>query len=350
MTATAERTRTGIPAEQPPPGTDLTEAPQEVPDAFKDAVFDRLRSCAWRRYPARRQSEIVGKVATELALDPDRVLLTRGCTEALRLAFAAEVARGRRLWLPRPSYFGFAMIAESLRAECAQYALSTAAGDGVAWPTMSEEDVIVLCTPNNPTGHRVDAEGLETARGAGGAVVDLTYDLFEDEPLLAAAAERTGDGATVACLSLSKAYALAGARLGVMVAAPDRLREYRALTDTYRLDYFQLAVLDVLFGDEGREVRTAVTRRARALRTEIAGLVGTRLPDLELLAVAGNFVTVRPIGPGAARLTEAIAASAAAKTFASLGLIRLTAAETTVNVLTSLAADATAATSAGDGR
>jgi histidinol-phosphate/aromatic aminotransferase/cobyric acid decarboxylase-like protein len=320
---------TPIPPEQPPPGVDLTEAPFELPEAFKDAVLDRLSASSWRRYPSRNQRAIVAKAADRLSVDAEAVFPTRGCSEALRIAFLREALEERTLLFPSPSWFGFRVIAASLRIPFSYYDV----GDELA--AASGPATLVMCSPNNPTGHVVEPDVVKAvcADGNRRCIIDLTYDLFEDEPLLPRLAELSDGPRPTACLSLSKVFGLAGARLGLLVGDPSRMSGFKSLSEPYALDYFQLAVLDVLFDQEWAATRGSIAASVRDWRVEVARLAAERLPAARVLAPAGNFVTFSlPASQRDAEATRIIDA-AAAKVFADSDLVRLTVNEQTLNAL-----------------
>ncbi|MEY9928549.1 histidinol-phosphate/aromatic aminotransferase/cobyric acid decarboxylase-like protein [Catenulispora sp. GP43] len=328
-----------IPPEQPPPGVDLTEAPFDLPEAFKDAVLERLSASSWRRYPSRNQRAIVAKAADRLRVAAEAVFPTRGCSEALRIAFLREALEERTLLFPSPSWFGFRVIAAGLRIPFSYYdvgdELAAVNSTAAAAAGARGAATLVMCSPNNPTGHVVEPDVVKAACADGdrGCIIDLTYDLFEDEPLLPRLAELSDGPRPTACLSLSKVFGLAGARLGLLVGDPSRMSGFKSLSEPYALDYFQLAVLDVLFDQEWAATRGSIAASVRDWRVEVARLAAERLPAARVLAPAGNFVTFSlPVSERDAEANRIIDA-AAAKVFPDSDLVRLTVNEQTLNAL-----------------
>ncbi|MGV9595129.1 pyridoxal phosphate-dependent aminotransferase [Streptosporangium sandarakinum] len=307
-------------AEAPPPGVDLTEAPFELPDRFKKAVIDKLYELEWRRYPALRQPEVKEKVASFFGIDPGAFLLTRGADEALRLAFQHAGSRGAALALPDPGFFGFLRTARALGVEFDHYHVP---GE---LPSASLLRLPVLCSPNNPSGHALsmaDVQGV-CARSEGGAgpLLDLTYDFFADRPLHKNLNELLSFG-VISCISFSKSFALAGARVGMLVATPEIIEEVAEKNDRFGLDYFQLAVLDTLFDRRWDRERESMVEWVRSTRSEMVGILSDLLPGDALGPCQGNFIPVHISGVPDTFVRDLVEATAC-KVHPSSELLRIT--------------------------
>ncbi|QMU78323.1 aminotransferase class I/II-fold pyridoxal phosphate-dependent enzyme [Streptacidiphilus sp. PB12-B1b] len=321
----------GIPFTRPPAGKDLTEAPFDFPEGFKQEVLHRVARSDWHRYPPREQTATTAVVAEAFSLSPECVLLTRGCKEALRIVFQSEALAGHGILLPEPGYFIYPLLADSLGLPHRTYAVE----DGAESASQADDRpwTRLVCSPNNPTGHVVPLDALaRICARDGGCVVDLTYDPFAPVPLLPQLAGLLETG-LVGCLSLSKAFGLAGARLGALVAEPARIRQLRTLMDTYALDYFQLAVVQTLFAENWTWARTALLDAVRCYRTRAAALVAGLLPQVQLLPQTANFVSfIVPAAYGFDAAVDVVRDCAHAR-FEDARLVRLTVNEQTLQAL-----------------
>ncbi|MDT0310441.1 aminotransferase class I/II-fold pyridoxal phosphate-dependent enzyme [Streptomyces sp. DSM 44917] len=306
-------------------GSDLTEAPTEPPSDFRDDVLAKLARADWHRYPDRSQTVVLEKIASCYGISPDSILLTRGCTEALRVSFTAAAAEGFRLLLPAPSYFGFSLIAESLAAPHTFYSGADTVAVLRSAADVTPDSTLVICSPDNPTGEvRQNAE-IETLAHLhrGGCIVDLTYDHFAQDPLHPHLADLL-EAPVTACLSLSKCFGVAGARLGLLFGPPSALERYRHLVDPFPADYFQLAVLDSLFDDEWKSVREDLVHRVQRDRALVASLVPGILPGARLRELNGNFVSFHYPDDVQPDLIKELLRRTASKHFRHLSLVRLT--------------------------
>jgi histidinol-phosphate aminotransferase len=193
------------------------------------ALFASLPPDTLRRYstPATLERLLAGV----LGVDPANLIVTAGGDDAIDRVCRICLEPGRELILPSPS---FEMIARSARFAGAEVLAPVWSGP---FPTQAILDVvsertalIAIVTPNNPTGAVATRDDLRRiSQGAPGAVllVDLAYTEFADDDLTEFALSLPN---TVIIRTLSKAYSLAGLRVGYALAGA----ESRHLIDAMR--------------------------------------------------------------------------------------------------------------------
>lgn len=181
-----------------------------------------------RRYPDDRCSELRALVAAQHAIGEDRLAFGNGAAELIHLLCFAFVRPGDRGVVLAPTYGDYA---RGLRAAGAAVetvlaleqqafrhefdAIDAAVG-------RAQARILFVCTPNNPTGVVLSAEVI--ARVAARhpqtlVVVDESYaDLSTQDESTALEVARERDN-VVSLRSLTKCYALAGARLGYLAAS-----------------------------------------------------------------------------------------------------------------------------------
>ncbi|MEV0323114.1 aminotransferase class I/II-fold pyridoxal phosphate-dependent enzyme [Streptomyces sp. NPDC050658] len=280
--------------EVPSPGNDLTECPIELPREIKAAVLRRLGEASWRRYPGREQPEVIASVAAHLRVDPQRVLLTKGASEAIALAIRPHSRTEAGILAPVPGFIGYGLAAKTqgipLRGYPAQELPEPAAPE-----SPHDGSPLIVCSPNNPTGHVTTVDYLIRAARTRPVICDLTYDPFADEPLTRHLTELT-DAEVTCVISLSKAYGLAGARIGALVAAPEVLRRMAQAQEVFPLDYFQLAVAETLFGPDAPPDRDAGIIWVRRERRHVRELLARLAPDAVIGPCQANFVPLTTTG------------------------------------------------------
>ncbi|WGH78729.1 aminotransferase class I/II-fold pyridoxal phosphate-dependent enzyme [Jannaschia ovalis] len=208
------------------------------------------------------------------------VLVAHGTAGANALVWQALAGPGHRVVSLVPTYQQHLSIPESLGAEVVRVPLSAAEGwlpdwDAVARAVTPGTKLVALTNPNNPTSSLIDAEGLsrlvEIARAVGA-------DLLVDEVYRNTAQE--GDGATpsiadlyergIATCGMSKAYSLAGLRLGWIVGPPDVL-EAVALHRDYTT--ISVGVLDDHLAATALEAPERILARTRAITRRNLALI-----------------------------------------------------------------------------
>jgi L-threonine-O-3-phosphate decarboxylase len=167
------------------------------------------------RYPDDDYCAYRNAAGTYLGCDPVDVVPTAGATEALRLALGVTLDAGDAALLPRP---GFGEYEREVRLQGATPAFVD--HDRILDTDPADYEVVVVCTPNNPTGtayQRPDLLGYaERCRAAGTTlVVDEAFLDFTDRATLAPAP------GVVVVRSLTKIFGLPGLRAGMAVATGD---------------------------------------------------------------------------------------------------------------------------------
>ena len=170
--------------------------------------------------------------------------------------------------------------------------------------------VVMLCTPNNPTGpalrHAEVVAFLDAVPDDVLVVIDEAYVEFVTDPERVRGLDLVADRANVVVLrTFSKAYGLAGFRVGYCVAAPAIAAAVRAVALPFGVSVpAQAAVVASLEAEPALLERVAVLVEARGdLLAGLRGL-GFAVPEAQ-----GNFVWL-PAGPRTAAYAEAFGAAA----------------------------------------
>lgn len=235
-----------------------------------------------RRYPDASALEAL--LAERLGVTPEQVLCTCGADDALDRACRAFLGPGRGLLVPTPS---FEMLA--------RYATITGAyllqppWPGPRYPTEAvlkalegadtTVGVIAVVSPNNPTGAVAEVEDLcqlHEAAAARGALLllDHAYIEFADSTFDLSRAALALPGALLV-RTLSKAYGLAGLRVGYVAGHRDLIRVLRAAGAPYPISGLSLLLAE-------RRLRANPAERDPALQTFIAAVQKER-QDLQAL-------------------------------------------------------------------
>jgi histidinol-phosphate aminotransferase len=268
-------------------------------------VLAKLRSMdaeALARYPEREPVEAA--VADFLGLDAAQVLLTNGVDEAIHLLCAAYLDPGDEAIIVVPTFAMYAIFAQAESARVVQIL----SGQNFAFPLeelllrISERTrLIALANPNNPTGAAVACEILlQVARAAPQAavLVDEAYFEFHGETILNSTARPAN---LFVARTFSKAYGLAGLRIGVLAGDAEQMTMVRRVASPYNVNAVALAVLPEAFHDqEYVEHYVAEVQRGRGvLERELRAL------GLHYWPSRANFVLVR-VGPAYAEFIQAL--------------------------------------------
>jgi DNA-binding transcriptional MocR family regulator len=283
-----------------------------------------LATAAPEHYPARRLSRILARVTREagvagviygspvgheallhqvarralgagLTVQPDELLITNGCTEAIQLALRALMRAGEVLLVESPSYYGFLETAESLGLRVAEVPTDPETGvslDHLDAAIRRTRPRAFLTNPtfHNPLGFLVPddrkREQLALLARHGVAVVedDLYGDLYfgDTRPAPLKAFDQTGD--VILCSSFSKTLA-PGFRVGWVAAGRhiERIRKLKLASSIHTNTLAQLALAEYLSGGGAehhlRRIRQAFRAQVADYSLAIARLFpeGTRV-------------------------------------------------------------------------
>ena len=225
---------------------DLNTSP--TPPAMVDRLLAAGRFDApVSEYPPSDYRRLVAAAAARFGVGTDEILVGAGADEILDLVAKAFIAPGSRAVVPVPTYAMYRVCTEQRGATVvAVPRLDAAAGWAIDVPAIrasaaeaADVSLVWLCSPNNPTGQAepsgviavlldgLAADAAATGRDAPMVVLDEAYAEFVGSSLVGLRAAYPN---LIAVRTVSKAYALAGLRVGFAIARPEtiaRINPYR---------------------------------------------------------------------------------------------------------------------------
>jgi histidinol-phosphate aminotransferase len=203
------------------------------------------------RYPVRDAGESV--VAEHLGVSPEELLLTNGTDEAIHLVCETYLEPGDETLIVVPTFAMFEIYA----AATGSRVVSIPAGDDFQFPTevllsriSRRTRLIAIANPNNPTGSFVpipDLIRIAAAAPDAAVLIDEAYFHFCGET--AAFKWREVPNLFVS-RTFSKAYGMAGLRIGVLMGNAEQMSVLRRASSPYNLNSVALACLPDALADE----------------------------------------------------------------------------------------------------
>ena len=281
-----------VPQPDVPVRLNTNECPYPLPEAFRDELAATVAALSLHRYPDREASLLRGRLAALHGHAVEGTWAANGSNEILQQVLQAYAGPGRRVLRFEPTYAMYARLAWVANAE-----LVTASLDApwrlspvdVSAALAAEPDVVLVCSPNNPTGNAQPLAAVAelAARRSTLVVVDEAYIEFGGET----AAELLAEHANVVVVrTFSKAFALAGARVGYCLASPEVVEDLRRVRLPYHLSAItQAAALVAL---DHRDEALAILDAVRTQRDRILDVLPTL--GVEAFPSDANFVLFRP--------------------------------------------------------
>src|SRR5215469_572912 len=213
-------------------------------------VLGRISAGELTRYPERESVESV--VAAHLCLAPAQVALTNGVDEAIHVLFEAFLDEGDELLLPVPTYTMYEVYASATDARV----VTVLAGDDLQFPfdqlktsITPRTKIIAIANPNSPSGTMASRQQIvELARLAPQAVilVDEAYFHFCGETVMDLVGVIPN---LIVARTFSKAYGLAGLRVGVLAGPVELMHWIRRVLSPYSVNSVALACLPAALAD-----------------------------------------------------------------------------------------------------
>ncbi len=213
-------------------------------------VLSQISAGSLTRYPEREPVEAI--VAAHLGLEPKQVALTNGVDEAIHVLFETFLESGDEVLLPVPTYTMYEVYASATDANI----VTVQSADDLKFPfesllaaTNSRTKIIAIANPNSPSGSAASrAQLLELAHRAPQAVilVDEAYFHFHGETVVDLVGSISN---LVVARTFSKAYGLAGLRLGMLAGPMHLMRWIRRVLSPYSVNSLALACLPAALED-----------------------------------------------------------------------------------------------------
>jgi histidinol-phosphate aminotransferase len=270
------------------------ENPWDAPKRVKEETLRRFSSRRWSRYPAFLPTDLHEKLAQFAGWQADGVIAGNGSNELIQALLMVTVENGTRVLISEPTFALYRQVATVLGGVVENVPHSQ---DLVYDPDAlirraedSNADIVILCSPNNPTGCVIDDDKLRRLikSTTGLVVIDEAYHEFSDHSVVPLLNEFDN---LVVLRTFSKAMALAALRVGYLLAAPTVASEIRKAVLPYNLNAFSQTAAEVaveMYEEELRPLVQRIVAERERLFTELKTIDG-----LSPISSHANFMIVR---------------------------------------------------------
>ena len=226
------------------------ESTMSLPPLVEERVINRLALLAFNRYPNEEYHSLVEQIAKNFSVDTSQILLGGGSSEIIEKVFHAFGGAGRKVVFPQPSFSMYKIYAKAAESDGVPFNLDKKFNlDIDAFIKKIREvgaTLAVVCNPNNPTGNALTPDQIEKIA----ASIDCAFLLDE------AYVEFYGRSAVdlvakypnlLVARTFSKAYGLAGARVGYMIAQAEVTRMVNKTFMPYHMNTLSLVTADIVY-------------------------------------------------------------------------------------------------------
>jgi histidinol-phosphate aminotransferase len=275
------------------------ESPFDFPPELKRLVLEQASGRAWQRYPEFAPPDLLARLAAHYGWLADGVLVGNGSNELIQSTLAVTLGAGDAVVAPSPTFSLYRLLTAVLGGRYVPVPL----GDDYVFDVDALIDtarrtaakVIVLNSPNNPTGSALPEGAVERILAATTALV-VADEAYQDFGGPSAIGLLPRSSRLVVLRTFSKALGLAGLRFGLALAHPAVAREIAKGKLPYNVNVVTLAAARTAL--EHAPMLAARTREVIEIRDRFVARLAA-LPGLTVYPTAANFVLIRCSRPPA---------------------------------------------------
>ena len=238
--------------------------------AFLDANENPFNN-GYNRYPDPRQKVLKSRISAIKGIESTRIFIGNGSDEAIDLCFRIFCTPGKDNALAiRPSYGMYRVAADINDVEMREVQLNRDFSLSVEALLEKADDnskLLFLCSPNNPTGNSFPVSQIEEilCRFRGVVVVDEAYADFSEQPSLLNLLDKHQN--LIVLQTLSKAYGMAGLRLGLAFASEEIMQFFANVKYPYNINLSAMELAEKLLARDVRsEIEMIKSERARVMK------------------------------------------------------------------------------------
>ena len=272
------------------------ESNLNLPPIVEERLMSRFASIAFNRYPNEQVDTLAEQIAANFHLQRENVLIANGSSEILEKLFFAFGGRSRKIVYPQPSFSMYKIYAKFSASIGVPVDLrEDYTFDAEAFVSAIEESkasLAVICSPNNPTGTKIPLRDIEYVAKS---IKNMSCALVIDEAYV------EFDGGTAMHLlkeypymmiarTFSKAYGLASARVGYLLAAKDIIAMVGKACMPYHVNVLSAVTADIVY--QMRDEYVPRIQMAIAERKRMSELL-SKLDGMTVYPSATNFILVK---------------------------------------------------------
>lgn len=279
------------------------ENTREMPDGMLEQLKGAVAVVEFNRYPDPLANNLRDVLAARHGVERANIIVGNGGDELLFNTLFAFGGPGHSVVTAPPDFAEYANFAAQTETPVVQVwrDADTFALDADALVAAAKEAALVILTsPNNPTGGLVDQVLVGRLLGETNALIliDEAYVEFAGEDA-SVASWVPSNPRLIVLRTLSKAFGMAGLRVGYLVADPDVVAELSAVRQIYSVDVYAQAAAEVAV--KAREQYAPIVADIRSERERLFGALA-ELDKVMAWPSSANFLLVRV--PNAARVRQ----------------------------------------------
>ena len=269
------------------------ESTMNLPPLVEERVMNRLAYVAFNRYPNEEYYSLVEQIARNFSVKAEQILIGGGSSEIIEKIFHTFGGDGHKVVYPVPSFSMYKIYAKAAESQAVEFELDKNfdidVDEFIKTVRDSRADLAVICNPNNPTGNALSVYDVEKiAKSIDCAfLIDEAYVEFYGHSAFKLTAKYPN---VIVAWTFSKAYGLAGVRVGYSIANAEVTKMINKSFMPYHMNTLSLATADIVY-----QMRDEFTPRIQMTIAERKRMTErlTKIPALEVFPSNTNFILIR---------------------------------------------------------
>lgn len=272
---------------------DANESPYNILDDIGELILTKLASQNPNRYPDNEAVDLKKALAEYTKLEEENILCGNGSDELLKIVVDTFVDKGDVVVTHSPSFAMYKIITQIAGGKLVEVqgdaSFSINIDEIILKANENKAKIIFLCTPNNPTGRVIKRDDIIRVLDNTSAivVVDEAYYEFYGETLI----DKINEYERLIVLrTLSKAFGLAGLRIGYGVASKNTIETISKVKSPYNLNMISQCIGKTVL--ENREIVSKYIQSVKEERDKMFGEIVT-INDIQAIPSKSNFILVK---------------------------------------------------------
>jgi histidinol-phosphate aminotransferase len=267
------------------------ESPFDVPFEIKEEIWQRLRKTPWNRYPPTVPLPLLQRIADYTGFPEEGILVGSGSNELIQCLIYSCCNSGDAMLTVTPTFSVYQRAASVMNIRTLRVPLRE--DFCFAVPRLLEQakqaKIILLASPNNPTGTVLGTGKIAEIAGRTDALVVIDEAYFEFHGLSVQSLIDAHPNIVV-LRTFSKALRCAGLRLGYMLGAPGVVKELEKVKLPFSVGMFKQVAGEVIMEQRQwleEQIDTTIRERERVFRHL------QQHPDIQPIPSKANFILFR---------------------------------------------------------
>lgn len=272
---------------------DKNENPWYLDGAVRQNIIKRLENLELNRYPDNNCTELKEELSTYTGASTDSIIVGNGSDELIHMVFQTFLNPGDKIAVQSPTFSMYKIYADLCDADTAEYVLKDSFEPDpegfLEFLKKENPKIAIICNPNNPTGKSFELPAIDKILKEFRGLLLLDEAYFEFSGITAAGLLPEYENLVI-LRTLSKAFGLAGLRVGYLLGNPALAGFIERVRPPFNVNSFsQAAAVEVLKNKDNAQKRI---EEIKAEREKLAERLNG-LDKLECLESWANFVLVR---------------------------------------------------------